>query len=173
MNKAVLTPSWDYFRTVNGVGLRAIALLPTDQLDTHPIPGMRTPKEVVVHMYQNIEGITAGVASGEIRDFEAEEKATADKIKSTDALVAWCRAQWDAGHTTFQGLTDAQVQADVKTPWGFAFPGFIMLQILSDEYWHHRGQLYCYLRALGIAPPSIYDFAHNEPAFQPAQKSGA
>jgi uncharacterized damage-inducible protein DinB len=48
-----------------------------------------------------------------------------------------------------------------------------MLQVLMDEYWHHRGQLYCHLRSLGIAPPSLYDFEGNEPAFQQAQSSGA
>ncbi len=173
MNQATIRQNWDQFRTVNGIGLRAIALLPSDQLDAHPISGMRTPKELVVHMYQSIEAITAGVAKGEIQDFEAAEKPTAASFKTTDELVAWCRTQWAAGDKSIQGLTDAQVQGTVKTPWGHDFPGFVMLQILTDEYWHHRGQLYCYLRALGIAPHSIYDFDHNEPAFQRAQKSGA
>ena len=43
MNKAAFDRTWNYFRTVNGVGLRAIALIPDDQLDAHPIPGMRSP----------------------------------------------------------------------------------------------------------------------------------
>ena len=27
-----------------------------------------------------------------------------------------------------------------------------------DEHWHHRGQLYVYLRLLGKEPPNLYDY---------------
>ena len=31
----------------------------------------------------------------------------------------------------------------------------------------HRGQLYAYTRALGVEPPLVWDFEHNEAAFAP------
>ena len=46
--------SWDYFRQVYGIGLRAIAAIPNDQLDSHPVPNMRTPKELAVHLVSNL-----------------------------------------------------------------------------------------------------------------------
>ena len=173
MNKTAMTMSWDYFRTCNGVGLRAIALLPSDKLDAHPIANMRTPKELVVHVYQSVDEITRGIATGSISDFEAQEKAEAAKIHTTPELLAFCKERWDRAHRTMQGLTEAQADSIVKTPWGHDFPAPVMLQVLVNEYWHHRGQTYCQLRALGIAPPSLYDFEGNEAPFQQAQTSGA
>ena len=48
-------------------------------------------------------------------------------------------------------------------------PGFAMLNLLPDEYLHHRGQLYAYLRQLGMKPPENWDFEHSAPEFQPKQ----
>ena len=158
MNKAVIDQSWDYFRTVNGIGLRAIAALPADKLDAHPIPGMRTPKELVVHLYTIVVALPAAVAKGEIKDTDEEEAATVQRIRTKDELVAWTRAQWAEGARIAKGLTDAQIQGIVTSPWGHDFKGHVMMQVLYDEYWHHRGQLYVYLRLLGKEPPNLYDY---------------
>jgi uncharacterized damage-inducible protein DinB len=173
MDKASLDRAWNYFRTVNGVGLRAIAALPADQLDSHPIPNMRTPKELVIHQYQIIRDLTKAIADGDAVDSTPFEEAAAARIRTKDELLAFCRESWDAGARTVASLTDAQINATVKTPWGHDFPGFVMYQVLTDEYWHHRGQVYCYLRALGVEPPSLYDTANNEPAFKETQAAGA
>jgi len=66
-----------------------------------------------------------------------------------------------------QSLTDEKITRMVKTPWGESFPGFVCVQIIYDEHLHHRGQLYAYLRQLGIEPPFMWDFEHNAPEFQP------
>jgi uncharacterized damage-inducible protein DinB len=42
-----------------------------------------------------------------------------------------------------------------------------MFVLMNEEFLHHRGQLYAYARALGVEPPMVWDFANNEPAFQP------
>jgi uncharacterized damage-inducible protein DinB len=173
MNKAVMDQSWDYFRTVNGIGLRAIAALPADKLDAHPIPNMRTPKELIVHMYTSVTTLPAAVVQGEIKDETETENATAARIKTKDELVQWARAQWAEAAGTAKSLTDAQLNGMVKSPWGHDFKGHVMMQILFDEYWHHRGQLYCYLRALGIEPPSLYDFEGNEAGFEQKQQASA
>ena len=173
MNKAALTQAWDDFRAVNGIGLRAIASIPADKLDSHPIPNMRSPKELVCHMYQSIAELTGGVARGEVADPTPEEEKAAKGLTSRDALMAWCKEKWNEADRTVKGLTDAQVAGTVKTPWGHDFTGHGMISVVIDEYWHHRGQLYCFLRALGVAPHSIYDFEHNAPEFQPRAQTTA
>lgn len=172
MDKTTFDRAWSYFRTVNGVGLRVVASLPTDQLDSHPIPKMRTPKELVVHQYQMIRDLTQAIVDGQAIDSTERESAAAARIHSTEELLAFCREAWDAGTRNVASLTEAQINGTIKTPWGHDFPGFIMLQALTDEYWHHRGQLYCYLRVLGAEPPSLYDTANNEPAFKETQAAG-
>lgn len=165
MNKASFTRAWDYFRTVNGVGLRAIALLPEDRIDSCPIPGMRSPKALVIHMYQTIKGLTHAMTTGKVEDEEPIEQALEEKIKTKDELLAFCRAAWDEAARSAASVTDAQLAGQVTTPWGHTWDGGTTFRILSDEYWHHRGQLYCYLRALGVAPHSLYDTKNNAPEF--------
>ncbi len=166
MDKSTFESSWNYFRTVNGVGLRVIAALPEDQLDAHPIPGMRTPKEMVVHMYRMVFDLTKAVIDGQAVDSTPLEAADGARIRTRDELLAFCRESWDAGAQHAAALTEAHLKGMVKTPWGQPHSGAIMLQALYDEYWHHRGQLYCYLRLLGGAPPSLYDTEHNDPGFK-------
>jgi uncharacterized damage-inducible protein DinB len=39
--------------------------------------------------------------------------------------------------------------------------------MLSDEFLHHRGQLYVYARAAGGEPPFVWSFDKNAPEFAP------
>ena len=165
MNKASISQSWDYFRQVQGIGLRAVAALPEASLDTHPIPGMRTPKELVVHLFSSMYEFPKAVRDGKVGDYD--EAAIVAGIKSKADLLAFCGRMWTEGNAIVQGLTDAQIGGMVQTPWAGAMPGFVMMQITNDEFWHHRGQLYTYLRALGIEPAMLYDYEHNDAAFQP------
>ncbi len=171
MNKASVTQAWDHFRAVNGVGLRAIAMIPTDKLESHPVANMRTPKLLICHMYQSIAELTAAVVKGEATDPTPAEEKAALGIHTTDELVAWCKEKWNEAERNVASLTDAQITGTVKTPWGHDFSGHGMLDVLYNEYWHHRGQVYCYLRALGLAPHSLYDYEHNAPAYQLGAKA--
>ena len=168
MDKATITRNWISFRCAHGIGLRAVAALPEDALDRHPIPGMRTPKELVVHLYAMTKAFPAAVRDG--RMSEVDEKALLAGIRSKADLLAFCRQQFDHGDAIVGLLTDAQIAATVETPWG-PHPGFVMMTILNDEFWHHRGQLYVFLRALGVEPAMLYDYEHNEAAFQPREQA--
>ena len=169
MNKAEFDKSWNYFRTVNGVGLRAIARLPEDRLDDHPIPNMRTPKQLVIHTYQIVRDITQGILDGNLVDSEPAEKAAEARIRTKAELEAFCREAWAAGAKNAAAIGDAQLSGIVTTPWGHDLPGAEFYQVLNNEYWHHRGQLYCHLRAMGVEPPGLYDRANNEPEFRESQ----
>ena len=71
-----------------------------------------------------------------------------------------------AGDASIKSVTDAQLQATVQTPWGgMTMPGWMCASVINDEYFHHRGQLYCYLRQLGVEPPMVWDFTHNAPEY--------
>ncbi len=176
MNKQMLMEMWDHLRQVNGIGLRVIAALPGDRLDSHPIPQMRTPKELVVHLYGTVvRDIAQGAKSGQIKeDSGKNEKIVAAGIKSKTELLKYCRDCWNAADKAVNAMTEPKLAATVKTPWGVDFPGHVCFGIIQDEYLHHRGQLYAYLRALGGEPPMMWDFEHNASEYQPkaeAQKA--
>jgi len=171
MNRRQFESFWDYMRQAHGIALRCIAAIPPSQIDAHPVPAMRTPKELIVHIYDGVvAGIAAGVVQGSLSDVD-EAKALAG-IKTHPDLIEFARDRWSIADKAAQSITDAHLQNVVSTPWGVGFPGGIMFQILRDEFMHHRGQLYVYLRAMSVEPPMMWDFEHNDPEFQPRAATG-
>jgi len=172
MNQRTLTQMWDMVRQHHGIGIRAIERLPEDKLDSHPIPNMRTPKELVVHLYgMAMRNLVVGSYEGRLE--ELDEPGTVAKIKTKAELLAYCRDCWESSNRTIASFTDEKLDAMVETPWGSPLQASRLLNATHEEYLHHRGQLYAYLRALGVEPPDLYDFKGNAPEFQPRQKQQA
>ena len=166
MNRQNLDMIWDHLRQMNGITVRLVDALPEAQLDSHPIPNMRTPKELVVHLYGGmIRGMAEGVASGEIK--ELDENAACAAIRTREDLSRYCAESWKAADQAMKSVTDAQLNGRVRTPWGEPAPAAAIVQAIRDELTHHRGQLFVFVRALGGDVPMMWDFAHNAPEFQP------
>ena len=170
MNLAYVRALWDELRLVHGITIRAVEALPTDALDAHPIPNMRTPKQLVTHMAETLRGLATGAIQGTVADFEAGEREKAAAIRTRDDLVASVAAAWADADQAIRSMTEAQAVSKVQTPWNYEPPGWVCVQIIFDEMLHHRGQLFVYLRALGAEPPSMWDFAHSAPEFRPKPK---
>lgn len=166
MNKAQLGQWWDHFRTVNGITLRAIKAIPKDKVDAKPCKDMRTPKELIVHMYTGMKTVSDGITKGEIVYGDEADKAAASGIKSHEELLKYATECWNAADRSIRSLSDDKISGIVKTPWGESFPGFVCVQIIYDEHLHHRGQLYAFIRQFGVEPPMVWDFEHNAPEFQ-------
>lgn len=173
MNKAQLGGWWDHFRTVNGITMRTVQAIPKDKIDSHPCKDMRTPRELVGHIFFGMRSIAQGTTKGEIDLTEETDRAAIANIKTHEDLVRFATDCWGAADKAVQSLTDAQLAGMVKTPWGESFPGFVCLNILYDEHLHHRGQLYAYLRQVGVAPAMMWDFENNAPGFKPKQHQQA
>ena len=127
---------------------------------------MRTPKQLIVHLYvMALREVVESVPRGEIRDISDEEACSS--ITSKVALLRLCRDSWQAADAAVRSITDAQLEAEVRSPWGRSIAGKSMIGIARDEFYHHRGQLYTYVRLMGLEPPDMYDFAHNAGEFRP------
>lgn len=164
MKKDALRGIMEGLRLHTGVTLRAIAAIPAAQLDARPIPKMRTPKELAIHAFTYMRGIPKGVQKGKLT---AEDCVEPTHLTAMPELLAWCRDSWETMEREFEKLTDAQLSTTVETYWGPSFPGWTLIPIVYDEHLHHRGQLYAYLRVLGIEPPFLWSFEENDPAFRP------
>ena len=166
MTKQTLTMIWDHLRQMNGITMRLVDNLPADKLDARPVPSMRTPKELLVHMYtSSLQSVAEGIVAGEIK--EIDEKALCDAIKTKADLVRFTTDSWNAATRATELVADPQLAAMVKTPWGVSLPGHVCVQVIRDEMTHHRGQLFTFVRALGKDVPMMWDFEHNAPEFQP------
>ena len=164
MNKQAHLGSWEMMRLRHGITLRVIDQLNDEQLKSHPIAGMRTPIELLVHMYHGTQQMASTVLAGAMP--ESTEKADVATITNKAQLLAYVNAAWKKANDAAQALTDAQLNALIQTPWGEPFPGFAIVGFIHDEYLHHRGQLYAYVRVFGIEPVMMWDFDNNAPEFQ-------
>jgi uncharacterized damage-inducible protein DinB len=171
MHKESISGMWDSLRQIHGITLRAVQAIPKDQIDAHPVAKMRSPKELVAHMYTTMGDVTQGVGKGEVGFSEAADSGAG--IKTHDDLVRYVQESWKAADHAVGALGESHLSAQVKTPWGMDFPGFVCIHIIYDEHLHHRGQLYAFLRAMGVEPPFLWDFENNAPEFRPraAQKA--
>jgi uncharacterized damage-inducible protein DinB len=161
---------WDQQRMRHGITLRVLDQIPADKLASHPIAGMRTPIELVVHMYTGAQMFSEAAAKGAFGHYD--DKATAAGIATKDQLVAFVNQAWAAADANAKAATDASLATAIKTPWG-DFTGMAMMGILYDEYLHHRGQLYAFVRALGSEPVMMWDFDRNADAFKPGAAAQA
>ncbi len=167
MDKRALDTLWNQVRQKYGVYLRLLEVIPGDQYQAHPIMGMRSAAELVVHVSGGIvRDISQGVAKGEIKSNAAAEANTALGFASSTDAVAFARRCWKEANTAVAGIGDAQLANDVRA-WGSSLPGSACMHILSDELVHHRGQLYVLARALGGEPPFLWSYGENAPEFKP------
>lgn len=172
MNTTQLAAQWDRMRLAHGVAMRMIEMIPEDRLDDRIVPNMRTPKQLVVHTYvMALREVVESVPRGEIRDISDDEACA--PIQSKAALLKLCRDSWKAADAAARSVTDAQLEADVRSPWGRSITGKSMIGIARDEFYHHRGQLYTYVRLMGLKPPDMYDFANNAEEFRPRASATA
>jgi uncharacterized damage-inducible protein DinB len=64
-----------------------------------------------------------------------------------------------AANEALAAMSDEDLEKVVESPFG-SFPAWQYFQFAYDEHWHHRGQLYTYLRLLGKEPPMLYSYPH-------------
>jgi uncharacterized damage-inducible protein DinB len=165
MKKSTVARMWDMMRLRHGIGLRCIEALPADQLDARPVKDMRTPKELVVHMYSFMRAATESMVSGTLT---LDEKTEVAGVRSKQDLVKFAEQCWKAADTAAGTITDTHLASTVKVPWG-EMKAADMVGTVQDEYLHHRGQLYTFLRQFGVEPPMNWDFEGSAPAYQPKQ----
>lgn len=171
MNKQYIQTLWEEQRLVWGMAMRVYQAIPKDKMESHPIAGMRTPKEVIAHMAATLREVAIGTAKGQIDAYEAMEKEYV--AKPYDDFMKWVGESWKVADAAVRSISEAQATGMVKNPWTTDFPASACIQIIFDEHLHHRGQLYAYLRCFGVEPPFLWDFENNAPEYQPRQHQPA
>jgi len=165
MNKQQLLARRDYFNLVHGVTLRAIGALDDNDLDFRPRPGMRSPRELVFHIYAQEKSLAEAAQRGQFtaeaasRSNPEDPSASADlnALAGTNDLVAYARSCHDAAEAIFRAMSEEDIARVVESPMG-PYPAWQYFLFAYDEHWHHRGQLYAYMRLLGKEPVMLYDY---------------
>ena len=165
MTKQDLAARRDYFNLVHGVTVRALDALSDRDLDFRPKPGMRTPRELIFHVYTQEKTLAEAVRRGEFTQEMAAQTNPEDPsaaaalaaLPTVAALRAYANDCHDTAERIFRVMSEDDVARQIASPFG-AQPAWKMFEFAYDEHWHHRGQLYTYLRLLGKEPLMLYDY---------------
>jgi uncharacterized damage-inducible protein DinB len=126
---------------------------------------MRTARELIFHIYTQEKTLTEAAQLGRFTAEAAdrsnpENEAVAGELKAL-ATVSDVQAYAEACHRvaekTLKAMSEEAVTRPVESPYG-TYPAWRFFDFAYDEHWHHRGQLYTYLRLLGKEPPMLYDY---------------
>ena len=153
---------------VHGVTVRALGALADEDLDYRPQPGMRSIKELVYHIYAMEklvgESVRRGGFTPEMENIplpEVEEaKAVLAGLDTVVRLQDFARDCHRSAGEAAQSLSDEELARIVEVSYG-SFPVWQFFVFAYDEHWHHRGQIYTYIRLLGKEPLMLYDYDNN------------
>jgi uncharacterized damage-inducible protein DinB len=165
MNKQELLERRDYFNMVHGVTLRAIGGFTDEELDFRPRPGMRTPRELIFHIYAQEKLLAEAAQQGCFAPEAAngsnpEDEASASALKAMKTVSdaqQYADACHQAAEKIFRSMSEDDIVRSVESPMG-TYAAWQYFNFVNDEHWHHRGQLYTYLRLLGKEPVMLYDY---------------
>ena len=90
MDRQTFSAQCEYFNMVHGVTLRAMEALSDAGLDFRPKPGMRTPRELIFHVYSQ-EKILAEAARDGAFGMEAAGQSSPEDPSNSGELRLWRR----------------------------------------------------------------------------------
>ena len=139
-----------YWQNVRKLTMRIFDLFPENMFDYRPVENVRSVAEqfdhiLVVELFARI-----GILTNEwsLAPFSGER----DRSRSTLREKLYSENKKTIG--MFRLLPDGQFLKIYNTPFG-AITGEVVIYETIDEEIHHRGNLYTYLRLLGIEPPQM------------------
>lgn len=91
----------------------------------------------------------------------------AERLASKEDVLDFARACWARADAAIATVGDEQLAGKIDNPWGMPLDGTFVVVILNEEFLHHRGQLFAYVRACGGEPPFMWGFEDNSEGFQP------
>ena len=144
MDKTAFVSRLGYFNLVHGVTVRAVAAFSDHELAYRPQPAMRSPRELVFHIYKQEQLIAEACRAGRFSLDAAnasnpEDPANAAALQAL-ATVADTRAFAETCHrtadATFKAMSDDELSRPVESPMG-NYPAWQFFGFAYDEHWHH------------------------------------
>jgi uncharacterized damage-inducible protein DinB len=145
-----------HFDDVHGIARKAVAKIPSDKLDFRPTEEMMSVRELCFHMFAQEKVLLSGCAKGTIeeKDFASVDNEMVE-IDTVDDLVRYGEEVHRATNDWVAQASDEEYNKTVRTFFGDVTP-FMLISGAMEHMLHHRGQLYVYLRLLGVEPPDVF-----------------
>ena len=132
---------------------RILAAFPEKDFFEFTIAGMRTPAQLAAELLSMGAPAVKGIAKKQEEQFNE----SAVNFTTQEAyLQKWDEAT-DEINTYWSEIKDEDFGQTFNLFGAYNFPVIQNMLYLIDNEIHHRGQLYVYLRALGIQPPFFWE----------------
>jgi len=150
-------PFYRHFDEVHAIAVKSVRQLADDQLDFRPTPETYTARELVFHMFSQERAMLAGCKRGELllEDFKSVY-ADLPAMKTVDDLARYGERVHAETNEWVTSCSDAAYERPVECFFGPVMPPLHLISGGYDHLIHHRGQLYVYLRLLGIKPVNVF-----------------
>jgi uncharacterized damage-inducible protein DinB len=148
---------------------RVLERVPGDRLEWRPHPKARTLGQLAQHV-ASVPGAVAELATApspvQAPDFSQPDPGPA----SASALLPMLDDSIERAKEALRTLDDRALAETWRMVKGerelFAVPrGTFVRSTVLNHWYHHRGQLTVYLRALGVAVPSVYGPSADDDPF--------
>jgi uncharacterized damage-inducible protein DinB len=139
-----------YWGNVRALTLAVLDRFPGDKMEFRPIGGIRTVSEQCCHIAAVERYIRRGLTEG---DWELAAKQKGE-LPSKDAIRDTLLREHNETANVLRVLPDSLLEGFHQTKFG-RLTGESIIYVGIDEEIHHRGNLYIYLRLLGIEPPQM------------------
>jgi uncharacterized damage-inducible protein DinB len=152
---------------MNSLAIRADERVPDDMLSWKPHAKAMSLAQLSLHV-ATIPGMVSGLLSSD--EFEVPPRFDQAPAMSTAELVPALKKSVADATAMLNGLDDQSAMAVWRLKRGnteiMAIPRAAAIRTIMLNHWyHHRGQLSVYLRALDIPLPSIYGPSADENPF--------
>lgn len=134
--------------------VRTLQAFPEQDLFSYSAPGMRTAADLFKEIMEVERAFLRGIATGEwVYAATTQEIATKEGLLEAFAALRSQTLAW------WEQITADRLLAVEDDGFGWAPPSANLDRViygLENEI-HHRGQVFVYLRQLGVQPPAFYD----------------
>jgi len=158
-----------HFDEVHAITCKAVLQIPNQHRDFRPASEMMTAFDLVFHMFSQEKVMLGACTSGtlaldDFRQVESDKNAlqTIEDLTRYGEEVHKATAQWT------RSASKDELTKTVRTFIGPSTPEKLLLSAL-EHIFHHRGQLYVYLRLMGIEPVFVWS---GEPMSAARRKFG-
>jgi len=149
----------DYFKKIHERTVRVARCIPQDNIDWTYREGQFTLGDLVRHVATINRYMYAETVSGRPSRYAGCGKELADGY---EAVLAFAERLHRESVEIFAQLTPEQLNGKCTTPDGAPITTWKWLRAMVEHEVHHRGQIYLYLRMLGIPTPPLYGLTSEQ-----------
>ncbi|MGE5590589.1 MAG: DinB family protein [Bacillota bacterium] len=134
--------------------VRTLQAYPEQALFVHAAPNMRTAAALFQEILGMDRAFVRGTATGQWEYVHvAKDASTKEELLQAFATLQKETQDW------WDSITEERLFAveDDRFGWGPPQPNLERILYSLENEIHHRGQIYVYLRELGVEPPAFYE----------------